>query len=82
MTIRVDNYVTQKGSEQPVGIVEEIWQGTTGVFARVRWGTADNRTFKDEFPIDGLEIVEERIWTSDEINERQAKEAGGHLIEE
>lgn len=75
--LEVGDYVVQKGSTNPTGIVEDIH----GDFATVRWGTADKRTFRDEFRYDQLEIIEDSILSPDEVIKKQAEEAGGKLIE-
>ncbi len=74
----IDDYVVQKGSTSPLGIVEAIH----GQHITVRWGTSDRKTFRDIFRYDQLEKVPYKVYSPDEVIKRQADEAGGKLKEE
>lgn len=80
--LEVGDHVTQLNTKNPVGVIEKIWLGDTGEFAKVRWGTADRRTFRDDFPIADLERLDEVVYSPDEVVERQAKEAGATFVED
>jgi len=56
MPLEVDSKVRVRGTEQPIGIVEELFGIIT---ATVRWGVADGHTFREDLNQDDLEVVPE-----------------------
>lgn len=74
----VGDRVVQKGSTDPVGEVEDVH----GDFVTVYWGTADRKSFRDEFRYDQLEKSPHLTLSPDEVEKRQAAEKGGKLLED
>lgn len=75
--LEVGDRVVQKGSSDPVGVIEDIH----GDFMTVYWGTADRQSFRDEFRYDQLERSPHKSLSPDEVEKRQAAEKGGKIVE-
>lgn len=55
--LKVGDYVNQKKSTSPTGVIEYIDHD----IALVRWGHADGKVFKDSFRLDELKRVKHEI---------------------
>lgn len=64
----VDDHVTRKGTNNPIGIVEAI----NASVVTVRWGVDLRRSsIKDDIDEDGLEKVPYPVFSPDEVNLKQ-----------
>lgn len=79
---KIDDYVVLKGGTNTVGKIVAL-EYIHGVLttATVNWGTADNRLYQDDIPIEELEEFTEPILQPDEVLKRQAEAAGGKLVD-
>lgn len=57
-TLQVDTYVNKKGTDHPTGIIEVI---EDNMFAIVRWGIADQHTYRERILLSELAVVEHEI---------------------
>lgn len=80
--LKIGDYVNQKGTKNPTGMIEEIWTGETAEFARVRWGVSDRKTFTDDISVEDLVMVEDRIVPIDEVMRREAEQASYFTVKE
>lgn len=71
-------YVTRKGTEKPIGYVVARNDGRTTVC----WGVSDKRSYTETIPSDQIVPYEGKIYSPEEVQRRQALEAGGKIIEE
>jgi len=71
-------HVTRKGTDQPVGYIRQTNNGS----ATVRWGVSDGRVYEEDIAIQELQDVEYDILSPEEVTIRQAREAGGRIIDE
>ncbi len=51
--ILIDSHVVRTNTDHPSGMVEKIQQG----LATVRWGTADNRVYKEDIRLQDLQLA-------------------------
>lgn len=77
--VRVNDHVVRKNTNDPIGIVESL----TGVAtATVRWGVIDRREYKEDIPVEELDVIVSNIFSPDEVVRRSVEKAGGHFLEE
>lgn len=68
--MNVGDYVNQKGSDQPTGVIQSINEFG---YAKVVWGVADKHIFEDDFHVNDLQQIDHKITSSDEVTKRQAE---------
>ena len=67
--LSVADHVNKTGTEQPTGIIEAIDEETS--MAIVRWGVADNKTYKTNLPLDQLQPVPYKILSTEDVQLRE-----------
>lgn len=75
--LQVNDYVRKKGQEKPTGIVEDVLAN----MVTVRWGVADKRIYRENCPMDDLEIVDHEIISPEDVSKLRIHEDGHVYLE-
>lgn len=71
-------YVKRKHTDNPTGYIHSHNNGTVTVC----WGVQDGRQYLEDIPANELVYIDYEIMSPEEVQIRQAREAGGHILEE